>query len=164
MWGKEKQREGLTCLKTKRHGLSNDPAHNDKKWGHTKRNLDTGANRNPHRKIHLVPKSNNHSSDVLGSIADNGNQNQANKGLADVGFLDNVVDAPDEVLGAKRNENSHHDEDNAGCNGTHAWFFGFDSIFGSLLHFRVKQVAVGAKLEDEVEDVEDQEDNSGASG
>lgn len=41
---------------------------------------------------------------------------------------------------------------------------GFGCAFGGGLALGVKEVAVGAKLEDEVEDVEEEENDGGAAG
>lgn len=114
---------------------------------------------------------------MLGGVADNGDEDQTDKGLADVGGLDNVVDAADEVVGADGDEESDDNKDGSGGNGADdgllMLFLGFPlGGLGGLVVARlglgvvvaVKEVAVGAELEEEVEDVEDEKNDGGTAG
>lgn len=171
-----------TSLEAKRHVAINNPANNDQEGGNTKSNLDTRANRDAHGEVHLIAHGDDDGGNVLGGVADNGDEDETDKGFADVGALDNVVDAADEVVGADGDEDGGDDEDHGGGNGAEDGLFvlartgtgtallvvvvelaalGVGLALGLALG--VKEVAVGAQLEDEVEDVEEEEDDGGAA-
>ena len=164
----------LTSLKAKRHVAINNPPNNDQEWGNSQRNLNTRANSHTHGEVHLITHRHDNSGNVLSSVTNNGDKNQTNKRLANLCALDNVVDAADEVVCANGDEDGDDDEDHAGSNGAEDGFFVleglgaailvvFDGAVGGGLALGVKEVAVGAELEDEVEDVEEEEDDGGAA-
>lgn len=142
--------------------MSNDPANNDQERGNKKSNLDARADGNTHSQIHLVAHSHHDRRDMLSSVADNRDQNQADKCLANSPTINDVVDASHKVLGANGNQKSRDDKNGGGGDGPHAWLFRF-VILGSGLALGVEQVAVGAELENKVHDIEDKEDDSSSS-
>lgn len=148
------------------HRLANDPANNDEERSHQKGDLNAGANGHTHSKVHLVANSNDNSCHMLRRVADNWDQNQTDEGLADASCLDNVVDASNQVIGTDGDQNSGDNEDGGGSNGAQDGLLLLVSLGGSLDGggLGIEQVAVGAKLEDEVEDVEQEKDDGGATG
>lgn len=134
-----------------RHIASDNPAKNNEEWSDTKGDLDTGANGYAHGQIHLVAKGDHHSSDVFGSVSNNGDQNQTDECLADIRAFDEVIDRSNQVVGTDGNQNRHDDQNNSGSNGAKSRLFRVFA-FGKLA-FGVKEVAVSAKLEYQVESV-----------
>lgn len=98
---------------------------------------------------------------MLSGIADDRDENETNKGLADVSTLDNVVNAADKVLGANGNKDGDDDEDDTSSNSAHVRLFLL--LFSLGLILGIEKVAVRAKLEEEVHDVEDEQDDGGAA-
>jgi hypothetical protein len=85
-------------LKVESHGHIDDPADDDEEGSHEESNLNAGANRDAHGQIHLVAESNNNSGYMLGCIADNGDENKADKGLADMSAFHDGIDAADKIF------------------------------------------------------------------
>lgn len=147
----------------KGHIAAHDPATNDEERSNQESNLNAGTNSNTHGQIHLIPQSDNNSSDMLSSITDDGNQNQTNESLADTGAVDKVIDAVNQVFGANSDQDCGNDKNGASGNGAD------DGLLGLVVLIRVlvldfEKVAVGSELEDEVENVEKQKDDGGSSG
>lgn len=158
--GHGKKGKKRTGFEVKRHVLSDDPANNDQEGSDTKSDLDRGADGNAHGQVHLVTESDDDGGYVLCSVAHNRDEDQADEGFADVGALDDVVDASNQVIGADGNKNGHDDENNAGSDGTHAGLVVtvFGVFFGGL-PLGVEEVAVGAELEDKVERIENEQND-----
>lgn len=157
------KRQKLTSLEAESHGLINDPANNDEEWSDAKGNLDGGANGDVHGKIHLVADGNNNGGDVLGGVSNNRDEDQTDECLANMHLLDNVVNAANEVVCANGDKNGDGDENETSSKGAHVsnlWLF----IVLDDLALRVKEVAVGAELEEEVHDVEEEQDDGSAAG
>lgn len=147
----------------KRHFTSNNPTDNDEEGGDAQGNLDAGANRHTHGQVHFVAKSNDYSSNMLRRVSDNGDENQTNKGLADVCSLDKRVDASNQVIGTDGDQDGNDDKNDGGSNGTHRGLLGLLTV-GANRIFGVEKVAVRAKLEDEVESIQDEENDSSSAG
>lgn len=99
---------------------------------------------------------------MFGCVADNGNQDQTNEGLTDLCALNNGVDASNKVLSADRDKNGDDKENDCSSNRAKGRLFRLVD-FVTVLALRLKKVAVGAKLECQIEDVEQQKDDSGAA-
>lgn len=153
----------LTGLKVKAHIRANDPANNDKERSDEKSDLDAGANGNTHSKVHLVPNSNDDSGNVFGGVSNDRNQNQTDKGPADARCLDKVVNATNEVVGADGNQDGGDDKDGDSADSAEGRLLGLLVLTAGVLVLRVEEVAVGAKLEDEVENVEEKENDGSSS-
>lgn len=105
---------------------------------------------------------------MLRRIPHNRNQDKPNKSLADLRRLDNLIDAPDQIIRAHRNDDRGDDEHEGRGDGAHAGLLGLD-VGAALGHggvgaLAVEEVVVGAQLEEEVEDVKEEEDYGGAAG
>lgn len=98
---------------------------------------------------------------MLGGVSNNGNENQTNESLADTSSLDEIINASNKIFGAHGDEDSRDDENGASSNGTQSGLLDFLALVLSL-DFSIEKVAVGAKLENKVEDV-DEEENDGRS-
>lgn len=144
----------LTSLKAERHVTSNNPANNNEEWSDTKGNLDTGANGYAHGQVHFVAESDNHSSNVFRSVSNNRDQNQTDECLADIRALDDVIDGSNQVVGTDGNQNRHNDKNCGGSNRAKSRLFGV--LVLSELSFGIKEIAVGAKLEYQIEDVKNE--------
>lgn len=153
---------GLTGLEVERHVTANDPTDDDEERSNKESNLDAGANGNTHGQVHLVSGRNHDSSDMLSGVTHNRNQNQTNESLADASSLNQRVNASDEIIGANGDKDRSDDENGSGSNGAHHGFLGL--VLLSILVLGIEQVAVGAKLENEVQDVEQEENNGGSAG
>lgn len=118
---------------------------------------------------------------MLSGVAHDGDEDEPDKVLADVSRFDDVIDTPDEVVGAQGDDDSRGDEDDGGGHGTDAGLLGglrlgldFDAVLADdgagglaveeIMVTAVEEVVVGTDLEEEVEDVEDQEDDGRAAG
>lgn len=79
-----------------------------------------------------------------------------------------MINAAHKIIRANRNHNRRDDEDNRGGDGAHAGLLGLDVLAplhdGRVGALAVEEVVVGAQLEEEVEDVEEQEDHGGSAG
>jgi hypothetical protein len=140
--------------------LSDDPADNNEEGRDTKSNLDAGADGNTHGKVHLVSEGDNNGGDVLSGVADDRNQDQTDKRLADVCALNNVIDTTDKVIGTNGYQNCCADQNHGSSDGTHASFF---FVLSGFLGFGIEKVAVSSELEHEIEYVKKQQNDGGAS-
>lgn len=153
-----------------RHRLPDDPANNDEERGNQKGDLNAGADCDAHGQVHLVTNGNHHGRDMLRRVSNNRDQDKTNEGLADAGRLDEGVDAANEVVGADSDQNGGDDKHRSGGNGAQDGLFflvvllvaGFGDL-GNGTGFGIEEVAVGAQLEDQIENVEQQENNGGAA-
>lgn len=149
-----------------RHVLAHDPAQDDQERRHEQRDLQTAADGNVDGKVHFAFESDHDSSHVLGSVSNNGDEDEADEGSADVGTLNNGVNAIDEVIGAEGDEDSNDNE------GDHSWdrregvaFLGSILLLG-LLALRLsigEEFMMGKKLEDNVKNIEEEKDHSSAT-
>lgn len=154
----------LTGFEAERHVLSNDPANNDQEGGDEKSDLDTRANRYAHSKIHLVTDSHDNRCDMLGCITNNWNEDQTDECLTDVGVRYYIVDASDEIFGANCHENCGHNQDSGGSDRAHGRLLSLTFIVCTILALGIEEVAVGLELENKVQDVEQEKNNSSSSG
>lgn len=104
---------------------------------------------------------------MLGRVAHDGQQDEADEGLGDVHRLDERVDRAHEVLGAHGHGHGGQDQDGGGGERAELRLLGRQPRLGrghALLGQRlgVEEVGVRAQLEAEVEHVEDQQDDGGA--
>lgn len=141
----------LTSLKVECHVTSNNPTNNNEEWSDTKGNLDTRTNGYTHGQVHLVAESDHHGSDVFRRVSNNGDQDQTDKCLADIRAFDDVIDGSNQVIGTDGNQNRHNDEDYGGSNRAKSRIFRILAL--GELAFSIKEVAVSAKLEYQVEGV-----------
>jgi hypothetical protein len=152
-----------TSLKVKRHFTTNDPSDNHEEGSDAQGNLDAGANRHTHGKVHLVAQSDDYSSDVLRRVSDNGDQNQTDECLANVCSLNKGVDASNQVIGTDGDQDCDNDKHDGCSNWTHGGLLGLLAINTGRV-FGVEKVAVRAQLEDEVEGIQDEENDGSSAG
>ena len=145
-----------------RHVAIDDPAEDDEEGRDEQGDLQRRPERDAHGQVHLVLDGDDDGRDVLGGVADDGEQDQADERLGDVGRLDERVDAVDEELGADGHGDGHDDEHGGRGPGAHLGLV-FILRFGLGFGFGVEEVGVGAQLEEEVEHVEDEEDDGCAA-
>lgn len=153
----------LTSFEVKSHLGANDPANNDKERSNQESNLDRRTDSNTHGEIHLVTDSNNNSGDVLCGVANNGDQDQTDKRPADSGGCYEVVDAVNEVIGADSDKHSSHNQDGHGSDGANGGLFRLNFLIAFVLVLGIEEVAVGSELENEVEDVKSEKNDSGTA-
>jgi hypothetical protein len=153
----------LTSLEVKSHLGANDPANNDKERSNQESNLDRRTNSNTHGEIHLITDSNNNSGDVLCGVANNGDQNQTDKRPADSGGCYEVINAVNEVIGADSDKNRGDNQDGHGSNGANAGLLRFNFLVAFVLVLGIEKVAVCSELENEVEDVKSEKNDSGTA-
>jgi hypothetical protein len=147
----------------KAHIRANDPANNDKERSDEKSDLDAGANGNTHSQVHLVPDSNNDSGNVFGGVSNNRDQNQTDKGPADARCLDKVINASNEVVGADGYQDGGDNKDGDSADSAEGRLLRLLALATSVLVLGIEKVAVGAKLEDEVKDVEEKKNDGGSA-
>ena len=166
--GRQEEDDRLENLKVQRHGLADDPAEDDEEGRHEQGDLQAAAEGDADGEVHLALARDDDGRNVLGRVADHRDQDQADKGLADVRRLDQGVDAVDQELGAHRHDNRHEDEREAGGPRTEhlpvvllfLLLRGlFDASFGFVRVGLVEEVQVSLQLEVEVEHVERQQDD-----
>jgi hypothetical protein len=153
----------LTSLEVKSHLGANDPANNDKERSNQEGNLDRRTNSNTHGEVHLVTDSNDNSSDVLCGVSNNGDQDQTDKRPADSRGRYEVINAVNEVIGADSDKNSGDNQDGHGSKGANARLLMLNFLIAFVLVLGIEKVAVCAELENEVEDVESQKNDSGTA-
>lgn len=160
----EEKDDSFEPLEMERHFFADDPAEDDEERGDEEGDLHGAADGDADGEVHLVLVGDDAGGDVLGGVADDGEEDQADEGLADARGLDDGVDRVDEVFGADGDEDGDDDEADAGGDGAEDLrFFGF-AAFVAFLGFGVEELGVRLELEVEVETVEDQHDDGGASG
>lgn len=149
-----------------RHVLPDDPANNNQERGDEKSDLDTGANGNTHGEIHLVADSHDNGSDVLGRITNNRNEDQTDESFTDTRVHNQIVDASHEIFGADRHENRSYHQHAGGGDRTNRRLLHLTLFLGlgSGLTLGVEEVAMGLKLENEVQNVKQEKDDGSASG
>jgi hypothetical protein len=153
----------LEALEVQRHGLVHDPAKNNQERSDEERDLHGGSDGHVDGEVHLALVCDDDGGDVFGGIADNGDEDKSDEGLADVCGCDDGVDAVYEVLGAYGDE--HGDEDESNTSGNRRQDLGFFLLAASLLVLDIREQAVVAvELEVEVQDVEDEQNDGGAVG
>lgn len=147
-----KEHHRLKPLEMQRHGLVDDPPEHDKERRDEQGDLQGTADGDADGEIHLVLVRDDAGRDVLGRVADDGQQDEADEGLGDVRGFDDGVDAVDEVLCAHGDEDRDHGEGYARRHGREE-VLALGLAF--LAVFFVEEVGVAAELEEEEEDVED---------
>lgn len=140
----------LTSLEVKSHRSTNDPANNDEEGRDQEGNLDRRTNRNTHGEIHLITEGDDNSSDVLSSIANNGNQDQTNESSANSGGLDKIINAVNEVIGADSDEDGSDTEDGNSGKGSNSRLLWLNFLAVLVLVLGVEKVTVCSELEDEI--------------
>jgi hypothetical protein len=92
----------LEGIEVKRHAvLAQDPAENDNDREDEKSDLHTGTNSNTDRQVHLVLDGDSDSSGVLGSVTDNGQEDQTDEGGGDTSSGSKTVNAVNHELGTE---------------------------------------------------------------
>ena len=115
--GRQEERHRLKCLEMQRHVTSHDPAEHDQERRDEEGDLQTAADGNTDREVHLVLVRDHNRRHVFGGVADDRDEDQADERLADVRGLDDRVYAVDEVLGADGDAERDDYQDGAGCPG-----------------------------------------------
>ena len=110
----QEEGDGLEGLKVERHVAVHDPAEDDEEGGDEEGDLQAAADGDADGEVHLVLVRDNDGGNVLGGVADDGDEDEADEGLADVGRLNDRVDAVDEVLGADGHGDRDDDQNDAG--------------------------------------------------
>ncbi len=111
----EGEGDSLEGLEAKSHGLvEHGPAEDDEERRDQQSDLDARADGDAHGQVHLVAHSHDAGRHVLGGVADDGDEDEADEVLAKVAGGDDGVDAVDQVVGAHRDEHCHDDEDEHG--------------------------------------------------
>lgn len=104
---------------------------------------------------------------MLRRVPNNRDQDKSHKRLANLGRLNNIINAAHKIIRAHGDDDRRHDEDYRGGDGAHAGLLGLDVGAalgdGRVGALAVEEVVVGAQLEEEVEDVEEQEDDGRAA-
>jgi hypothetical protein len=80
----EEEDDGLEALEVQGHGLADDPAEDDEEGSDEQGDLHAAADRDANGQVHLVLVRDDAGGDVLGGVADDGQEDQTNEGLADV--------------------------------------------------------------------------------
>lgn len=63
--------------------------------------------------------------DVLGGVADDGEDDEADEGFGEIGGGDEVLDGADEEFGAEGHERGRDEEQDYGCELAYRWVVGF---------------------------------------
>lgn len=75
----------LETLEVESHGLVDDPAEDDEEGGDEEGDLHRGSNGHVDSEVHLALVCDNDGCDVFGGVSNDGDQNQTNECLADMG-------------------------------------------------------------------------------
>lgn len=105
----DEEDHGLEALEVEGHGLVHDPAEDNEERSDKEGDLHRGSNGHVDSEVHLALVSDHDGCDVFGGVSDNGDEDQADKSLANVCRFDNRVDAVHEVLGADGDKNGDDD-------------------------------------------------------
>lgn len=154
--------EQRTRLEMQSHGLADRPAQHDQRGSDEQRNLDARADGHAHSQVHLVLDSHHAGGHVLGGVADDGDQDQTDKGLADLARRHQRVDAVDHVVGAHRDDDGRDHQHQPRRPGPQQRLVLLLAARGGL-GLGLKQRLVCAQGEVEVQDVEKQQDDGGAA-
>jgi len=170
---RQKENHRLKRLEVQSHGLSNNPSQNDQERRNQQRNLHRASNGDAHSQVHLVfhgqPISfkrmlhsicfsslkwtaltfhgHHNGGHMLGSISNDGEEDQTDECLGDMGGFNEGVDGVHEEFGADGDKDGDDDENKCGGPGAHLGLF---LLFGFGICLGVEEVGVGAELEDEV--------------
>lgn len=90
------------------------PADDDEKRNEKEGNLHAGANSDTNGEIHLILDGDGDGGGVLGGVADNGEQDQADKLLSQTSGFRQVVDGVDHVLGTEGNNDCRGEQGSDG--------------------------------------------------
>jgi hypothetical protein len=159
----DEEDDGFEALEVQRHGLVHDPTEDDEEGSYEEGDLHGAADGDVDSQIHLSFVSDNDGRDVFGSVADDGYENETDECLADMCGFNNRVDAVDKELGANGDHDGHDNKGNTSGGGRENLAL-LLLVLASLVLNIGKQVVVRVKLEVEVQDVEDEQDNRGAVG
>ncbi|KAB8337329.1 hypothetical protein FH972_021628 [Carpinus fangiana] len=165
---RQEEDDRLKALEVQGHGLADDPAEDDEEGCHEERNLHGAADGNAERQVHLVLVRDDDGSDVLGCVADNGQQDKTDESFGDVCLFDNGVDAIDEEFRANGDADGDDDQGDASRDGRQcvtllpAAILGLLLGHGVVLSLLVEEVCVRIELEVQVGAVEKEEDNGSA--
>jgi len=147
--GKEED-DGLEALEVESHRLAHDPAEDDEERSDEERDLHAAADRNTDGQVHLVFVCDDASGNVFGGVADNGQENETDEGLADVEGIDDGVNAVNQVFGANGDKHSDEDKADCSCDGVEDLRLVRLFIAALLLLLGIEQVGVRLELEEEV--------------
>ena len=91
---------------------------------------------------------------MLRCVADDREQYKTDKGTADVCFLNNGIDAVNEIFRAECNQDGDNDQGDSSP-ATEDMFFAMFSLFVAILHrlglgFLIEEVGMGLQLEEEI--------------
>ena len=164
---RNEESDRLKGLEVKSHIDAHDPTKDDQERCDEKSDLQAAADRNTNSQVHLVLVCNHYCCDMLGCIADDRDQYQANESLADAGCLHDAVNAADQVVRTDRNKNGDSNEgDGRSPRAQNTLllflFFSTSSVLGIAAIGLFEQLGVRAELEVQVHHVEEKE-NDGSS-
>lgn len=100
---------------------------------------------------------------MLCGVANNGDQDQTDKRPADSGGCYEVIDAVNEVIGADSDKHSSDNQDSHGSNGANGGLLRLNLFIAFVLVLGIEKVAVGSELENEIEDVKSEKNDSGTT-
>ncbi len=146
-----------------RHRLPDGPPQHNQRRRNQQRNLDARADGHAHSQVHLVLDGDHTRRDVLSSVANNGDQNQPDKRLADLTRRHQRVDAVHHVISAHRDDERRHDEHQPGGPRPQQRLLLVLLARRRGLRLGLKQLLVRAQREVEVQHVEQQQDHGGAA-
>ena len=149
---------GLESIKVEGEGLADGPAHKHQEGHHQQRDLEAAADRHPDGQVHLALVRRGDGRDVLGGVADDGEQDQAHEGLAHAPVGGDLVDGADEELGDDRNDRRGGGEQGPRPPQRQ------DRVLLLLLIVVLVQVRVRLELEGEVAAVDQYEHHRGEAG
>jgi hypothetical protein len=157
--GCEEEGDGLERLEMQSHVPVHDPAQHDQERGDKERDLQTAANGDTDGEIHFVLVRDHDSRNVFCGVAHDWDEDETNERFANVRRLDDGVDAVNQVFGANGHGNCDDDQKDTGCPGGQEFcLFVFTSVSF------VKQLGMRLKLEDQIHDVDEEEDDGCSMG
>ncbi|SPQ17766.1 dc4f53da-dfb0-4c38-a6c9-e9240d81f7be [Thermothielavioides terrestris] len=110
--GRDEQADRLEQCEVERHFAVHDPADDDDERRDEERDLDRAADGDANRQVHLVLHGHRDGRDVLGRVADDGQDDETDEDLAEGARLDEPVDRVDHELGADGDERRRQEQEN----------------------------------------------------
>jgi hypothetical protein len=108
--GASEQADSLKETKIQTHIPVETPPQQHDQRRNENSNLNTASQGDTDGQIHLILRCHRHSGDVLSRITDDGQDDEADEGLADAGLLDEIIDAVDEEFGADGHQRGDDEE------------------------------------------------------
>lgn len=116
------QADGFEQVEVQAHVRVKDPAEEDDDGGDEEGDLDARADGDADGQVHFVLACDGHGCDVLGCVADDGEDDETDEGLADGRVVDHFRDGVDEEFSADSDQSSGEQEHDDGSSTRHAKF------------------------------------------